>query len=146
MSKLSERFYKRAAIMSGMPFTVVFTEGLDHHETFRRTAQFFNCFDLYAPWKSQISEILNSLSQVNTQEIYQKREKKLNFRYINLFPNYGDEFLPRRPTDMDNAKVSAKDVLIGTLLNDGAYLMEQIFKHVPSAGFIDGRTLFSYRC
>ncbi|CAN8013693.1 unnamed protein product [Ixodes persulcatus] len=66
-------------------------------------------------------------------------EKELNFRYINLLPNYGDKFLPSRPTDTDNAKISAKDVLIGTVLNDGAYLVEQLFKQVPSAGFIDGR-------
>ncbi|KAG0428163.1 hypothetical protein HPB47_024837 [Ixodes persulcatus] len=142
MSKLNEGFFKRAAIMSGTPLTVAFTEGLDHHETFRRTAQFFNCFDFYAPWQSQISKILNCLPQVNTHEIYRKMEKELNFRYINLLPNYGDKFLPSWPTDTDNAKTSAKDVLIGTVLNDGVYLVQQLFKQVPWAGLIDGRTLF----
>ncbi|CAN7982960.1 unnamed protein product [Ixodes hexagonus] len=51
MTKLSEKLFKRSVLMSGTPFTIEFTEGLGHHETFRRVGEVFNCFDFYAPWE-----------------------------------------------------------------------------------------------
>ncbi|CAN7982962.1 unnamed protein product [Ixodes hexagonus] len=64
--------------------------------------------------------MVNCLRKVNAHQMYRELEKELNFRYIKLLPNYGDEFLPERPTDTDNARISAEEVLIGTVLNDGA--------------------------
>lgn len=142
MSKMSDGLFQRAIMISGTPNSLSYSDSNDQGTIFRAVCRIFNCIDFHKPFETQLSECVTCLRKIDAHRLSQESEKGLAFKYIAVLPRYGDSLLPNSPLELDSKKFHVKDILIGTVKDDGAFLLTQFQSRLKwLKGLIDGPTV-----
>ncbi|XP_064471267.1 acetylcholinesterase-1-like isoform X2 [Ornithodoros turicata] len=141
MSPLSKGLFHKAVLLSGVSSTIRYSEDTNHHDAFRRISNYVNCSDSTRSWDKQISDTVRCLQSLDAHELVRAAREAMPYRFITILPNFGDEFLPKNPYNVNEMDTHVKDVFVGTTQDDGELLVSLFFLHAPfSLGDIDGRT------
>ncbi|CAN7982970.1 unnamed protein product [Ixodes hexagonus] len=142
ISEMSEGLFQRAIMISGTPSSLSYSDDVDQDAILRTVCRIFNCIDFHRPFEAQTSECVTCLRKIDAHRLVQESQKGLGLKYIAVLPGYGDSLLPNSSLDLDNNRIHVKDVLIGTVEDDGAFLMKQFQSRLKwLKGLIDGPTV-----
>ncbi|XP_050035399.1 acetylcholinesterase-1-like isoform X2 [Dermacentor andersoni] len=142
MSELSRGLFKRAALFSGTPQALSYSDHADQHQNFRTLSYHLGCADAKLPVEAQRDEIVRCMRKWDAHKLALEATKALPFKFVTILPGYGDAFLRRNPLDLNNP-FNVKEIFLGTTQDDGAYLVYAMLDQLKWLnGNLDGPTVF----
>ncbi|KAH7952446.1 hypothetical protein HPB52_023467 [Rhipicephalus sanguineus] len=139
---LSRGLFKRAALFSGTPQALSYSDHADQHQNFRTLSYHLGCADAKLPVEAQRDEIVRCMRKWDAHKLALETTKALPFKFVTILPGYGDTFLHRNPLDL-NIPFNVKEIFLGTTQDDGAYLVYAMLDQLKWLnGNLDGPTVF----
>ncbi|CAN7982966.1 unnamed protein product, partial [Ixodes hexagonus] len=142
-SPLSKGLFHRAVLLSGTPPYLAYADQIDQSDNFRVVSEAFNCYDRSKSFESQVEATVECLRKVDAQALVAQADKALSYRQLSILPGYGDELLPNNPLDLDVSEFHVKEILLGTMKDDGAFLVTQTYSRTGFGGQLDVLTAFT---
>ncbi|CAN7980062.1 unnamed protein product [Ixodes pacificus] len=130
ISPLSKGLFNRLIIASGTPLTMILMLSFKGIGKFVDISVALGCYDVRKDLPTQIEEILVCLKKTDAAVI-RSTLSKLNPARRTFVPRYGDEILPYDPLEDGDWNINVKDILIGTVQDEGTFMVHALRKTIP---------------
>ncbi|KAM7315225.1 acetylcholinesterase-1 [Ixodes scapularis] len=130
ISPLSKGLFNKLIIASGTPLTMILMLSFKGIGKFVDISVALGCYDVRKDLPTQIEEILVCLKKTDASVI-KSTLSKLNPARRTFVPRYGDEILPYDPLEDGDWNINVKDILIGTVQDEGTFMVHALRKTIP---------------
>ncbi|KAG0417949.1 hypothetical protein HPB47_005225 [Ixodes persulcatus] len=130
ISPLSKGLFNRLIIASGTPLTMILMLSFKGIGKFVDISVALGCYDVRKDLPTQIEEILVCLKKTDAA-VVRSTLSKLDPARRTFVPRYGDEILPYDPLEDGDWNINVKDILIGTVQDEGTFMVHALRKTIP---------------